>query len=564
MMLGERTLMASVRRPGPAVEALASGAMLGFAFPPSPLYTLAYVAFIPLFHLLEKATTWGRALRWGYLYVVAFHLVTVYWTGGYTVGRDGWMMIAGAALLFIHPLFYAPSMLLAWFVQRRRGRIWGIAAFVVLWTAFEYLHSQGELSFPWITVGNSQAFDLPRAQLAEFTSTLGLSFLVLAFNAVAYVTIAKLARSEWEVRSTRFSLAVAALIVMYLIPWTWGKVRMDQEAGRQGGDVLVGLVQANVDPWEKWGQGFDAKWSSYDRELQMHIDASRALASTKPDLIVWPETAIPFYILTPRHSVSLGRLFAFLDSTGVPILTGVPTAEYFPASRAPVTADRIGTSDVFVESYNSIVLLSPGRQIGPVYRKMVLVPFAERIPYAEALRFLIEPLRWNVGISSWGIGQDTVLYVLRTARGDTARFSAMICYESVYPDFVRQFVRKGAEFLLVITNDSWWGNTSGAYQHSAFASFRAIETRRWVVQCANGGISVVVNPRGEVQTSTRLYTDARLVAAIERRSGETFYVRHGDIVGRVSLCCSVLFVMFSIVPLHRKKSRDSHHDRPAK
>ncbi len=535
-----------------SLEALVGGVLLGLAFPPSPFFTLAYVAFLPLLHVLERADTAGRALRRSYAFVLAFHLVTVYWTGGFTVGRDGWMMAAGALLLFVHPLFYLPSTMLAWLVMRRRGTWWGVGAFVALWTAFEYVHSLGEFSFPWITVGNSQAYDLARAQVAEYVSVLGLTVLVLAFNGIAYVVLTRIAQGRWTARSARLQGALGFLVLIYVLPLAWGRARMHQEEAMTGAGVRVGIVQPNIDPWEKWGTDAAARAASDDRQLARHLDDARVLAATAPDLIVWPETAIPFYVLQPRHMAELRSVLSFVDSTRVPLLTGLPTARYFPTSSAPVTSQPIPGSDLAVESYNSVVLFTSPDHIGPVYRKMVLVPFAERIPYAQAFRFLIEPLRWNVGISSWGMGQDTVVYAMRTAAGDSARFAALICYESVYPDFVRAFVRRGAEFLVVVTNDSWWGNTSGAYQHAAYASLRSIETRRWLVQCANGGISLIVDPAGVVRTSTALYTEARFTATIARNTEETFYVRHGDLIGPVSLCCSLLFVMFSLIPTKRK------------
>jgi apolipoprotein N-acyltransferase len=202
-----------------------------------------------------------------------------------------------------------------------------------------------------------------------------------------------------------------------------------------------------------------------------------------------------------------------------------------------VTATRIRRTNEYVEDYNSLMLVEPHRPVREVYKKMKLVPFAERIPYAETFRFLIEPLKWSVGISGWGIGKDTVLFVTKTRDGATDRFAGIICYESAFPDFVRQFVLRGAQFVVVVTNDSWWGNTSGAYQHIAFASLRAVENRRWIVQCANGGISAFVDPSGRIHQATKMYTTDAISRAIEPRSGETFYDRHGDLFAQ--LCCVI-------------------------
>jgi apolipoprotein N-acyltransferase len=135
------------------------------------------------------------------------------------------------------------------------------------------------------------------------------------------------------------------------------------------------------------------------------------------------------------------------------------------------------------------------------------------------------------------------------------RFSGMICYESVYPNYVREFVNRGAEFLVIITNDSWWGKTSGAYQHASFASLRAVETRRWVVQCANGGISLVVDPTGKRQITTNLYTKTKFITDIGLCSGTTFYMKHGDILAQMCVAISVMMLLTTIV--HTVKSKRS-------
>jgi apolipoprotein N-acyltransferase len=227
----------------------------------------------------------------------------------------------------------------------------------------------------------------------------------------------------------------------------------------------------------------------------------------------------------------------------LPIFTGLPTAEYFDSLHAPATAERIGISNSYVESYNSAVLILPNHFIGQIHKKSILVPFAERIPYAETFRWLIEPLKWNVGISSWGKGNDTVVYSLSLQDRSQTKFSGMICYESVYPNYVREFVKRGAAFLVIITNDSWWGNTSGAYQHASFASLRAVESRRWIVQCANGGISLIVDPTGKRQITTDLYTRTKFIAHISLLSGKTFYVQYGDVVAQLCLALSILMLV---------------------
>ena len=523
--------------------AVASGILLGFSFPPSPFYTLAYVAFIPMFFLFAKLESFYQTAKYSYLFLLIFHLITVYWTGGFVVGKDIWMMTAGTAVIFIHPIFFLPIVLLAFVAKKRLGLVYGLIAYALFWTSFEYLHSLGEYSFPWLTIGNSQAYDLNRIQIVEYSSVYGLTLLIFAFNIIAFLLIVNQANGKWKFRSRQFLSLVSILVVLYFGSALYGKYVLRRQSVDTKKEISVGIIQPNFDPWDKWGGSYGDKWESYFYQLNYYFDETKQLSKFKTDIIFWPETAIPFHILLPRYSLFLSELLLLSDTLKLPIFTGLPTAEYFDSLHAPATAERIGTSNSYVESYNSAVLIQPNRIVAQIHKKSILVPFAERIPYAETFRWLIEPLKWNVGISSWGKGEDTVVYSLYLKDGRQTKFSGMICYESVYPNYVREFVKHGANFLVIITNDSWWGNTSGAYQHAAFASLRAVETRRWVVQCANGGISMIVDPTGKRQLTTSLYTKTKFIADIGLLSDETFYVKYGDIVAQICLAASIMMLI---------------------
>jgi apolipoprotein N-acyltransferase len=533
--------------------AAASGILLGFSFPPSPFYTLAYVAFIPLFFLFSRIKSIYQTAAYSYLFLFLFHLVTVYWTGGFVVGKDVWMMTAGAAVIIIHPMFYLPIVLLACAVKNKLGLVHGLIAFALFWTSFEYLHSFGEYSFPWLTLGNSQAYDLNRIQIVEYSSVYGLTLLIFAFNIIAFLILVNQANGNWKLRSRILLSLVSVLIVLYFGSALYGKYVIKKELVDSKNKISVGIIQPNFDPWDKWGGSYSEKWESYFHQLNYYFSETKQLSKFKPDIIFWPETAVPFHILLPRYSLYLSELLSLADTLHLPIYTGLPTAEYFDSLRAPATAERIGKSNKYVESYNSSVLIQPHRVIGQIHRKSILVPFAERIPYAETFRFLIEPLKWNIGISSWGKGEDTVVHPLDLKDGRQTKFSGMICYESVYPNYVREFVKRGAEFLVIITNDSWWGNTSGAYQHASFASLRAVETRRWVVQCANGGISMVIDPLGKRQAATDLYTQTKFVNDIGLSSDKTFYVMYGDVLAQACLAASIMIIIATALKIHRSK-----------
>jgi apolipoprotein N-acyltransferase len=157
----------------------------------------------------------------------------------------------------------------------------------------------------------------------------------------------------------------------------------------------------------------------------------------------------------------------------------------------------------------------------------------------------------------WGKGADTVLFSTTLRDGSRASLASMICYESVYPDFVREFVRRGAEFLVILTNDSWWGNTPGAYQHASYASIRAVENRRWIVRVANGGISGFVDPTGAFHQETELYTARTLDGTIQLRSDRTFYSTYGDLFAQMCLGGTCAFLLLSLIlPRYRLSHAD--------
>ncbi len=520
------------------ILSVVSGCLLGSAFPPSPFYSVAYAAFIPFFFLFERMKSYGQLTRYAYLFIFVFHLITVYWTGGFTHMKDPYLMMAGSLLLVLHPFFYLPTILCSFFVRKRLGTVSGLVSFVFLWIAYEYSHSLGQLSFPWMAIGNSQAYDLFRIQIAEYTSVYGLSFLILAFNVLAFIWVVQTTKGRWTLLSSPSLLMLLSLLLLYTLPWIYGYSTVKAYSKVPVHDSFkIGLVQPNIDPFEKWGEGSNA--NPFRHQMETHLNATGTFVNDSLDLVLWCETAIPTRILLTSHFLDWQKLKSSLDSIGLPVLSGFPDTEFFDSSHAPITAHQVMNTSEYYEDYNAVMLIVPHLPIKEIYKKMKLVPFAERIPYAETVPFLIKPLRWSVGISGWGLGKDTVLFAMKSRIGTEAHFAGIICYESAFPDFVRQFVLRGAQFIVVLTNDSWWGNTSGTYQHIAFAPLRAIENRRWVVQCANGGISAFVDPVGRVHQETQMYTPTAIQRAIEPRSDETFYDRHGDIFAE--LCVLVAF-----------------------
>lgn len=512
----------------PIVLAAASGLLMGLAYPPSPLGPLATVAWVPLLFLVERCDGYFKTLRWTYGSMFLFQLLTLYWAGGFVHGRDLYMMLAGALLLVAHPLAFSMPFLAWKFIREHAGRTASWAAFPFLWVGFEYLHSVNEFSFPWLLLGNTQTYDLAMLQMVSVTGVFGLSLLIASANMAVYAMLEGVRAGRWRM----LSLPAAALGLFFVglqaVPRIFGTLELavQQEPPDPERQVRLGVIQPDIDPFEKWAGNEEA-------QMDVLLGLTGSLADSAVELVIWPETATPFYLLHPGNRAELARIRAVADSMCVSILTGVPDIVYYDAGSEAPPGSKLSSDGRRYDSYNGAVLIAPGDAPLQKYAKIILVPFAEHVPYSEHLSAL-NVAQWNFGLGGWSIGRDSTIFRLerRTPEG---RFASFICYESVFPGYVAGFVRNGAQFLAVVTNDSWWGNTSGAYQHMRYAIVRAVENRRWVVQCANGGISAIIDPWGRVAASAPLYTRGILTGSVLLSDELTFYTRHGDWLAQSSL-----------------------------
>lgn len=527
--------------------AILAGTLLGAAFPPVPSGVTALIGFLPLFFLLSGIDSYGRLFRYSYVTFFIFSLITTYWTGGFAHLKDWYMASAGLLLLIAHPLFFLIPIFIWQFIRNQFGFRVSVWFFPFIWTGFEYLHGIGELGFPWLALGNTQTYDIPVIQIASITGVYGLTFWITWINVLIFVLLAKTVIGEWKLFGRKgVSLALLILLV-YAAPKIYGNFVL--QSGPAENPVSVSVVQPDIDTFEKW---------TVDPTIPLErlLELTRLVKPENPDLVLWPETAVPFYLLRPQNLFYLNRVRSLADDLKTRILTGVPDVVYYEKGSPAPKSSKVSLSGQRYDSFNSSVLITPGDSSVQKYAKMILVPFAERVPFSEELSFL-NLMEWNFGLGGWGHGIDTTIFEMRLSDGRLVKFSNLICYESVCPDFVRIFVDKGAEFLTVITNDSWWGNSSGAYQHKQFAALRAVENRRWVVQCANGGISCFIDPSGNIVQQSSMYEKSVLHQKIEPRSDKTVYTRFGDWLAEMCLVISLFFVTAALSSIFYKHLRNN-------
>jgi len=516
------------RRLRDALFAVASGWLLALAFPKPAWSACAWFALVPLLAAIDGSRP-AAAFRLGWFCGFSFFLVTLDWIPG-TISRVAALpplLGAGVLLPLAATLGLVPGCFAAGvrFWESRTGRD-GMWLATALWTGLEWCRSSLSIPVPWNLLGYTQVGSLPLLQLTEVTGIYGLGALIVAVNFALYTAAARRRPASFH----QLRLAGVALLCLFLYvagSWRLAEVHRAEPSRR----LRVGLVQPAIDPLVKWDPERRAAVIGVEEAL------SREAVARGAQLVVWPEASAPyvfaadsFYDSYPRSFVVdrelRDRMIAFVRDLGVPLLFGSPVVEVSALARGEVW-----------NSINRSFLLSPeGRVVGQ-YDKMILVPFGEYVPMQPLLSF-VDKLVPGVGNFLPGF-EPTIFQV-----GD-ARFAVLICYEAIFPDFVRGFVHRGAAFLVNQTNDAWFGDTAAPLQHFAMAIVRAVENRVPLVRVANTGISAVVDLDGTIETRIPLLARGVEVVEIGLREGTTFYTRHGDLFAEVAALAALALLMYA-------------------
>lgn len=559
----------------PLILAVISGVLYGLAFPPTGIVGgfLAFFCLVPLLISIESSTRLKQTFRRSFLAMFILGLVSNYWVGGWGgIGNvDPFLMMGGVILALVHPFFLVIPILLYDVIRRRYGIKPALYALPVLWVGFEFWHAIGDLSYPWLNLYNTQTYNTLFIQFIEFTGSYGLSFLIVIINVLIY-TLLRSVRKEDQVDITSLTLskkgrtlAASALGMAFLLPYLFGAFAMTRSE-EESGKLRISIIQPNINPWDKWALNPDAVMdTNYNATIEALRQSDHAVKGQRTELILWPETAIPFYVTQPRNGEHLVKLYSFLDYTRMALLTGFPMIEeYEDAKTAPKDAKPIKLSNGAYRNYNASMVIYKDQDgyKQEHYYKQKLVPLGEKVPFVDIIPVLGDFIKWQVGIGSWNTGQGRELQNLpmravdsTASVQDTAKLWTMICYESVYPSFVREFVNAGAELLFVITNDGWYGKSSGPHQHNQFALLRAVENRRWIARSANTGISSVIDDKGRILQETDLFVRASITQNFPLLNRQTFYTRFGDWLAIPCMWITGGFALFSIVWYYRTRPK---------
>jgi apolipoprotein N-acyltransferase len=500
-----------------------AGVALAASYPPFRLPVLSFVAVIPAVLLLRDATGDPRlAFRLGFRYGLIANGLVLYWM---LVAL--WHFTAFAALGYVVTVFLLGVFTggLFWLVTRTRVVVPALPLAIVFplaWTALEWAVGHlGDAAFPWLGLGTSLADSRVLVQWADVVGARGVTVWLVWCNVLLAESLA-IDRRTWSRVALRTWLPVGVSVCAVAGYGAWRERTLPlRTAG------TISLVQPNIGYHEKWNPAIA------DSEVGLLLSLSRhARSVARPDLIIWPEAALPGYLINqPGWEASITH---FVVNARTPLLTGGVHAEFRP--------DRGADSFNAAFFFDSLGHWRPY----PVYAKHYLVPVVERVPFVPVGWFRALP-----GLGQWsgGFGRGKTLPLYPTGIG---RFGVLICYESAFEQLARRYRRDGADFLVNITNDAWFGRTSAPYQHASHLVLRAIETRAGIARAANDGISEFVDPLGRVTLPSRLETETVVTGPLMTSDARTLYVRWGDWVGAVAVVATLGFV--GLVVVHRGKA----------
>lgn len=500
-----------------------SGTLLVLSFPPLELGGLAWIALVPLLVVLDGRGPWA-AFAISYLAGLVFiagSFYWIWWVPGYNLLDE--------ALLGLYLALYVAvwGLGVAW-VRRRTALPLALVA-PALWVALEYVRSNlSFLSLPWMLLGHTQHLSIPTIQIASFAGVYGLTFLIVLVNvALAETVLYAIGRLTSRPVGDRVRLPLGALVCAGLLltaTWLYG-LGVTGEPVR-GERIAAALVHTTFPREQKWDL---AQRRSI---LERHEALTRMAAGTAPQLIVWPETAVPGDV--QHHPPLKQRVSQAAREAKTALLVGSSEHAKFTDRRL---LDR---------RYNSMYLFSPAGEIIGQYRKITLVPFGEYEPLQGVVRW---PKAIAAAMGSHLPGDRYTVFTL-----GSVPFSAVICWEIVFPDLVRRFVQGGARFIVNASNEAWFAGSAMPDQMLAMSAFRAVENRTAVARSANLGISAIIDPYGRV---TRRFTGSGrngapaagiLAGEIPLAESGTFYTRHGDVFALACIAASLVMLVGAWFP----------------
>lgn len=525
--------------------ALLSAFLLWLAWPPMPFTTpLLLIGLVPLFIAFDAIASNNAEKQGKRIFLTAgltflvWNTASIYWVYNAISAYNGWAVAVPVSLIpyglgallmtFAFWLYYR----LGKYVNKKIAYL-GLIAFYI---ALEYLQQTWDLAFPWMTLGNGLAGMHQLAQWYDHTGIYGGSLWILVSNILAFEAYKKLKSQTGYLRFR--TLAIWALVVIIPIGISLTKYFKAEQKGTPSNVVVV---QPNIDPYQKLENIPPAE------QIRILTHLSDSIGQPNTEYFIWPETAIPNYADEDRirSNTDFISLQSFLSKyKNGTLITGIESIKIYQDKKT-ITTKFDNQSGIYFDNFNTAMQVENSANV-QFYHKSKLVPGVEKMPFPKVFSFLdgvFAQLGGTVGGWGWQ-DKPSVLYA-QSGIG----VAPVVCYESLWGDWIGEQVKDGAQFIAIITNDGWWGNTTGKDQHMMYAKLRAIETHRDIARSANTGISCFINQRGDVTQSTKWWTRTALKANINLNDEITFYVKSGDVIAKIF---SVLAIILALIIPYRK------------
>jgi apolipoprotein N-acyltransferase len=520
-----------LKKLSPFILSISSGLLLVAAWPDAGFTPIIFIAWVPLLMLAEQEDNSIRFFLFALLSMLIWNAGTTWWIWNSTAAGAIGAIIANSFLMAV-PLWGFHIF------KKKYGDKAGLLSFIAFWLSFEYIHLNWQLSWPWLTLGNVFAKKTSWIQWYEITGTCGGSLWVLVTNVMLFLLVQP-SRNTRKVSTALLALVVGLfpLVLSYLL-----KPKNLQLAAANN----IIIVQPNIDPYS---EKFDV--ASTDGQIQKLISLSEKSLDSNTRLVLWPETALPVPVWQDQvqQNPHYKPVFDFVDKhPQITLQTGIETYKNYGTEKATNTARKNESDGTYYDAFNAAVIIKAGEPL-QFYNKSKLVPGVETLPdFLLWMGAIFEKFGGTAG----GYGHDKEAVAFKS-KGNPYITAPIICYESIYGEYIAKYIQKGANLLTIMTNDGWWANTPGHKQHLDYARLRAVETRKWVARSANTGISAVIDPNGEILEKRGWDETASIKFAIPPLAGETFFVRNGALIYGLSLFVMVVLLAYHFTMALKKK-----------
>ena len=535
---------------GKYLLALLSAFLLWLAWPPIPFTSLILlVALVPILIASEniiQSTTKKKGSSIFKTALICFFIwntASIYWVfNSLNSAMPAWL----AALISLIPFGLAAVLMTTsfWLYYRLRlsiPKIWAYTGLICFWIGYEYLHQTWDLAFPWMNLGNGFATSHQLIQWYEYTGVYGGTLWILISNILFFEIWLALKHGTFKTNKIRLLIPLASWVLIPILVSLY--IYYNYEEKLNPANIVV--VQPNIDPYKKFGT------MPASVQLNRLIHLSDSVGQTNTEYFIWPETAISEGIeeATFRNNEDFRTIQEFLSKyKNSNLISGIESFSIYDSALTP-TARFNKNTGIYFDVFNSAVSIENSGTL-QFYHKSKLVPGVEQTPFSTALSFLKPAFAAFGGATgSYGKQKEPSVFYSQSGIGS----APVICYESIWGGYVAEYIKKDAQFIAIITNDAWWGNTSGKDQHLHYAKLRAIETRRWVARSANTGISAFINQRGDLIKQSKWWVQDALKEDINLNNELSFYVRFGDYIALAGSVGSGIFSFVLLFALIKKR-----------